>query len=413
MLIRHALAPLARFATAVERRLALPGDDETLRRRKVVAFFAGLAGALTAALFAALYWAGGATLLAWLYILTFVVSGATLTFLLLRPRAYTWCVLITTVYVTIHPWIVGLLSGGFRSGLLPMLWALVGPSGCLLFIGVRPALAHAALYVVMALVSVVLDPWAIARAAVHTPDLPQNLRLTLSAISALVPGMMVLFTSLFLFRQVERARQQADRLLLNVLPAPIADQLKHNPTTIADSHDEVTVLFADIVGFTRMSAHAAAYDVVTLLNAIFSDFDELADRYGLEKIKTIGDAYMVVGGLTQPRPDHVAVVVAFAIDMLAVIGRHCGPNGDPIGLRIGIHTGPIVAGVIGRRRLIYDLWGDTVNTASRMESYGLENRIQVTAAVVARLNGDYRFEPRGPIDIKGKGLMTTYILQPN
>ncbi|HQF72053.1 MAG TPA: adenylate/guanylate cyclase domain-containing protein, partial [Promineifilum sp.] len=350
MLTQYVVAPLARLAAAVERRLALPGDDETLRRRRVVAFFAGLAGVNTAAVFAVLYWAGGAPLLAWLYILTVAVSGATLAYLLLRPRAYTWCVLITTTYVTIHPWIVGLASGGFRSGLLPMLWALVGPAGSLLLIGVRPALFHAGLYVVMALGSVFLDPWA----AAHTPALPQNLRLALSAISALVPGMMVLFISLFLFGQVERARQQADRLLRNVLPEPIANQLKQSPATIADSHDEVTVLFADIVGFTKMSSHAAPANVVRLLNAIFSDFDELADRHGLEKIKTIGDAYMVVGGLTQPLPDHVAAVVAFAVDMLDIIGHHRGPNGEPIGLRIGIHTGPIVAGVIGRRRLIYD-----------------------------------------------------------
>ncbi len=408
MLIQRALTPLIRFTAALERRLALPGDDDTLRRRRVVAFYAGLAGVNTAALFAALYFIGGAPLLGWLYVLTVVVSGATLGYLVLRPRAYTTCVLITTIYVTIHPWVVGLASGGFQSGLLPMLWALVGVAGSLLLIGARPALFHAGLYVVMALASVLLDPWA----ATNRPDLPQNLRLVLSAISALVPGMMVLFISLFLFQQVERARQQADRLLRNILPGPIADQLKQRPTTIADSHDEVTVLFADIVGFTKMSSHAAPAHIVSLLNAIFSDFDELADRHGLEKIKTIGDAYMVVGGLTQPRPDHAAAVVAFAVDMLAVIGRHHGPNGEPIGLRIGIHTGPIVAGVIGRRRLIYDLWGDTVNTASRMESFGLENRIQVTPAVVARLNGHYHFEPRGPIDIKGKGMMTTYILQP-
>ena len=408
MLTRRALAPLLRFVAALERRLALPGDDETLRRRRVVAFFAGLAGVNTAAIFATLYFIGGASLLGWLYVATVLICGAMLVYLLWRPSAYTTCVLLTTVYVTVHPWIVGLASGGFRSGLLPMLWALVGPAGCLLLVGVRPALYHAALYVALAIASVALDPWA----AAHLPDLPQRLRLALSLISALVPGMMVLFISLFLFQQVERARGQADRLLLNILPQPIADQLKESPATIADSHDEVTVLFADIVGFTRMSAHAAPYDVVELLNAVFSDFDELADRHGLEKIKTIGDAYMVVGGLTRPRPDHTAAVVAFAVDILHAVRRHHGPHGESIGLRVGIHTGPIVAGVIGRRRFIYDLWGDTVNTASRMESHGLENVIQVTPAVRAKLNGQYQFVPRGPIDVKGKGPMTTYILTP-
>ena len=182
--LRTALA--AQFAR-LERHLALPGDDETLRRRKVVAFFAGLAGANTALLFAVLYFAGGAPLLGWLYVMTVVVSGLTLSTLVLRPRAYNACVLITATYVTIHPWAVGLASGGFRSGLLPMLWALVGPAGALLLIGVRPALVNAALYVVLAVVSVALDPLVAANA----PDLPPSIHLTASLLSALVPGMMV------------------------------------------------------------------------------------------------------------------------------------------------------------------------------------------------------------------------------
>ena len=403
--------PRARLLTQLARleaHLALPGDDETVRRRKVVAFFAGLAGVNTALLFAVLYFAGGAPLLGWLYVLTVVVSGLTLSYLVIRPRAYYACVLITATYVTIHPWVVGLASGGFRSGLLPMLWALVGPAGALLLLGVRPALVNAALYVALAVVSVALDPLVAANA----PDLPPAIYLTASLLSALVPGMMVLFIALFLFQQVERARVQADALLLNVLPGPVADRLRGGPVTIADSYAEVTVLFADIVDFTRRSATADAREVVSLLNAVFSDFDELADRYGLEKIKTIGDAYMVVGGLPQPRPDHTQAVVAFAVEMLAVLKRHHAWDGTPIGVRIGIHSGPTVAGVIGRRKFIYDLWGDTVNTASRMESYGLENTIQVTAAVRDKLDGQYNFASRGPIDIKGKGPMMTYILRP-
>jgi len=392
----------------IERRLALPGDDETVRKRKVVAFFAGLAGVNTALLFAVLYFVGGAPLLGWLYVLTVVVTGATLSYLLLRPRAYYTCVLITAFYVTIHPWIVGLASGGFQSGLLPMLWALVGPGASLLLIGIRPALVNAAIYTVLAVVSVALDPLVAANA----PDLPQWIRLFATLLSALVPGMMVLFISLFLFRQVERARLQADRLLLNVLPGPVADRLRAGPVTIADGYSEVTVLFADIVDFTRMSAAADAGEVVSLLNAVFSDFDELADRYGLEKIKTIGDAYMVVGGLPEPRPDHTEAVVAFAVEMLDVLERRHSWNGERICVRIGIHTGPTVAGVIGRRKFIYDLWGDTVNTASRMESYGLKNVIQVTAAVRDKLAERYTFEERGPFPVKGKGEMTTYLLRP-
>ena len=284
--------------------------------------------------------------------------------------------------------------------------------GGLLFIGVRRGLLEGAIYVVMAGVAALLGPLV----APLGPALPQSVRLFAGLLSALVPASMVILISLFLFRQEERARRQADALLLNVLPRPIADQLKLSPETIAQGYDEVTVLFADIVGFTHMSAAADPRAVVELLNAVFSAFDDLADHYRLEKIKTVGDAYMVVGGLPQPRADHAEAVADFAIDMLKVVKRFRAWNGDEICLRVGIHSGPTVAGVIGRRKFIYDLWGDTVNTASRMESYGLENTIQVTPEVMARLDGSaggrYRFEPRGPIEVKGKGLMMTYLLIP-
>jgi guanylate cyclase len=392
----------------VERRLALPGDDETLRKRKVAAFFAGLSGVTTALLFSVLYTIGDAPALAWLFALTVVWTGITMIILWARPHTYYYAVLFTAIYVTIHPWVVVIASGGYQSGMLLMMWALIGPASSVVLIGIRPALFIAALYMVMACVAALLDPWAVANA----PVVPDWIRLLIGLLSAVVPAMMVVFITLFLFRQVERARQQADSLLLNILPTPVAERLKANPELIAQDYDEVTVLFADIVGFTSMSAAADAGDVVELLNAIFSDFDHLADKYKLEKIKTVGDAYMVVGGLPEPCSDHVESVAAFAVEALEVVKRYRAWNGDPIRLRIGIHTGPIVAGVIGRRKFIYDLWGDTVNTASRMESYGLADVIQVTPEVRAKLEGKYAFEMRPAIDVKGKGMMVTYLLKP-
>ncbi len=393
----------------VERRLALPGDDETLRKRKVAAFFAGLLGVNTALLFSVVYFIGDVPTLAWLFFITVIWTSITLVVLVARPRTYYFAVMSTAVYVTIHPWIVVVASGGYQSGLLPMLWALIGPAASVVLIGIRPALFNAALYMVLACVAALLDPWAVA----HAPAIPYWVRQLVGLLSAIIPGMMVVFISLFLFRQVERARQQTDALLLNILPTPVAERLKNNPELIAQDYAEVTVLFADIVGFTKMSAAADAGDVVELLNAVFSDFDRLADKYGLEKIKTVGDAYMVVGGLPEPRPDHVEAVAAFAVEALETVKRYHAWNGDPIRLRIGIHTGPTVAGVIGRRKFIYDLWGDTVNTASRMESYGLADVIQVTPEVRARLEGRYTFEMRPAIDVKGKGMMVTYLLKPN
>jgi class 3 adenylate cyclase len=205
-------------------------------------------------------------------------------------------------------------------------------------------------------------------------------------------------------------REKSERLLLNVLPAPIAARLKQSDEVIADGFPEVTVLFADIVDFTRRSERIAPEQVVQVLNELFSVFDQLAERQGLEKIKTIGDAYMVAGGLPAPRPDHAEAVAEMALAMREEVARRSDPSGEPLAVRVGVDTGPVVAGVIGRSKFIYDLWGDTVNTASRMESQGVAGCIQVTARTYQRLKDGYRFERRGPIPVKGKGELVTYFL---
>ncbi|HEY9852885.1 MAG TPA: PAS domain S-box protein [Leptolyngbyaceae cyanobacterium] len=205
-------------------------------------------------------------------------------------------------------------------------------------------------------------------------------------------------------------QQQTERLLLNILPQPIADRLKLQETTIADSFEAVTVLFADIVGFTELSAYIHPVELVELLNEIFSTFDALTDRYGLEKIKTIGDAYMVVGGLPTPRNDHVEAVAEMALNMKMEIDRFNQKKSQKVQLRVGISSGPVVAGVIGTKKFIYDLWGDTVNTASRMESHGIAGQIQVTNVIYELLKDRYFFQERGRIPVKGKGEMTTYFL---
>lgn len=210
--------------------------------------------------------------------------------------------------------------------------------------------------------------------------------------------------------ELRQQRLLSERLLLNVLPQLIAERLKRGEKTIADSFSEVTVLFADIANFTPISYQISPKELVELLNNIFSSFDSLADKHKVEKIKTIGDAYMVVGGLPKPRVDHVAAIANMALDMQQEISHFFTPDRQPIKLRIGIHTGPVVAGVIGRRKSVYDLWGDTVNIASRMESQGKPGQIQVSQTIFNCLKEDYHFQERGIILIKGRGLMTTYWL---
>ncbi|NEO88168.1 MAG: adenylate/guanylate cyclase domain-containing protein [Spirulina sp. SIO3F2] len=206
-------------------------------------------------------------------------------------------------------------------------------------------------------------------------------------------------------------KERSEALLLNVLPYSIAQRLKATKKIIADDFSEVTVLFADIVNFTPLSTSMSPTDLVKMLNQIFSEFDRLAEKHQLEKIKTIGDAYMVVGGLPEPMADHTETIAKMSLDMQACLAQFNQDNQKDLSLRIGIHTGSVVAGVIGLKKFAYDLWGDTVNTASRMESHGVPGRIQVTEEVYAVLKDQYHLEKRGGITIKGKGEMQTYFLE--
>lgn len=208
-----------------------------------------------------------------------------------------------------------------------------------------------------------------------------------------------------------REQDTAERLLLNVLPKEIAERLKQQPAVIADGYPEVSVLFADIAGFTTLSERLPADELVAMLDEIFSAFDRLTERHGLEKIKTIGDAYMVAGGLPQPKADHARAIAELALDMRDALDALPCARVHGLTMRIGIHTGPVVAGVIGQRKFSYDMWGDTVNVASRMESHGAPGAIQLSDATYRQLGGAYELEPRGAITVKGKGEMQTYWLK--
>lgn len=209
---------------------------------------------------------------------------------------------------------------------------------------------------------------------------------------------------------IEQKNRENERLLLNILPEPIAVRLRNGETTIADSFAEATVLFADIVGFTTLSMKTTPSEMVGMLNELFTRFDEAAIRVGVEKIKTIGDAYMAVAGLPSPNHDHARRVVMLGLEMLREIRAFRQRTKSNLAIRIGINSGPVVAGIIGSSKFIYDLWGDTVNVASRMESHGVEDRIQVTRAVYEQVSGEFTFEERGFIEIKGRGTLETWLL---
>jgi class 3 adenylate cyclase len=265
--------------------------------------------------------------------------------------------------------------------------------------------------------SLLIAAWFVASPLAYAlSPLSQDTRTPLTLLgdalsnAAMFAAVLVLGEAVRSRRALQLEQERSERLLLNVLPAPIAARLKAGEVVIADAFPEVTVLFADLVGFTRRSRQVGPAQVVAALNELFSAFDRLAQRHGLEKIKTIGDAYMVAGGLPQPRPDHAQAIAEMALGIREEVARRADPSGQPLQVRIGIDTGPVEAGVIGTSKFSYDLWGDTVNTASRMESHGVAGCIQVTERTYQRLRDGYRFQRRGPIQVRGMGELVTYFL---
>lgn len=240
-----------------------------------------------------------------------------------------------------------------------------------------------------------------------------------SFVFATIGAYLLIFVTVwYAMREVSRAEaameveyERSEALLANILPSPVAEKLK-NPAhgVIADSYEDASILFADIAGFTERASGIAPRDLVGFLDRLYTTFDRLVDRHGLEKIKTTGDSYMVVSGVPMPRPDHVEAIARLALDMARAVAGLRDPRGDPVPLRIGIAAGPVVAGVVGARRFFYDVWGDAVNVAARMESTDPEGRIQVPQNVYERLRDEFVFEERGEIPIKGKGLMRTWYL---
>lgn len=297
--------------------------------------------------------------------------------------------------------------GGFVPSGFVMMWAILLPLLASLVLERRDTLLWAGIFLVTLITMAILEPGI----NIFDVVVPYEVSLFNGITNIFNLALIVVSLNLYLVSRLDEARHRADDLLLNILPAKIAERLKHDRGTIADSYSEVTVLFADIVGFTHLSSGTNSETVVGMLNEVFSEFDHLTNKHGLEKIKTIGDAYMVAGGLPEPREDHAEAVVEMALEMFEVLKKHKAWNGDPIRVRVGINSGPVVAGVIGQQKFIYDLWGDAVNTASRMESNGVEDAIQVTEATKNLLGEKYKFEAREPIHIKGKGEMKTYLLK--
>ena len=412
-----------RFAPSWLRHLAeigsVPTDSEELRLRKAVltlsaAMMASLAFVWIATYAALGLWVSAAIPLA--YQVATVLSIATFA----RTRRYRLFRTSQLWMSLLLPFLLQWSLGGFQNASAVCLWGFTAPVGALLFVGARPAvpwfLGFAGLVGLSGAIDPLLNPGAshVPHALVVTFFVLNLIGVTTTAYVLLQyfvrarEGALAELAREHHALEVEQAKSES--LLLNVLPEPVARRLKDRDEIIADASPGVTVLFADLVGFTQLTDRLAAPDLVALLDRVFARWDALATRYGVEKIKTIGDAYMVAGGLPVPRVDHAEAIAEMALDMGPEVQRCAAEAGLSLQVRIGIDTGPVVAGVIGRAKFIYDLWGDTVNTASRMESHAAPGSIQVTERTYELLRRRFELHRRGATDVKGKGPMTTYLL---
>jgi len=294
----------------------------------------------------------------------------------------------------------GLINSGAISG-----GGLLTAMAVALILSRRTAIFWASVNTVFLTLSLVFEKQIAATA----PVLPEGYSLGNGFFNALWTSFLAMFLIVYLLQELEAAQNLADRLLHNVLPKSIAARLKKNPGTIADAFEHASALFADIVGFTPLSNQLTPTGMIELLNEIYSHFDTLVEKYGVEKIRTIGDNYMVASGVPVPRSDHAQALAHLALDMLAYCGQ-LDKEGRPLQFRIGINSGPLIAGIIGNKKFQYDIYGDTVNTASRMESHGEAGKIQVSQATYELLKDKFIMEKRGTIDVKGKGQMTTWFL---
>jgi adenylate cyclase len=384
---------------------ALPSDSDELRLQKAVLVLSSTLMASLASAWVITY----ASLGRWLPAaipFAYEVATAVSIVTFARTRRYIFFRRSQLCMSLLLPFALQWSLGGFENSSAVCLWGITAPLGALLFVGARQAIPWFAVFAALVVFSAAIDQTLSDGAEA----LPHGVVIAFFALNIVGVAATAFALLQYFERERERALAESERLLLNVLPQPVAARLKKQTGIIADDCPGVTVLFADIVGFTPLAEQLTARDLVDLLDRVFARWDAVAAAHGVEKIKTIGDAYMVAGGIPLPREDHAEAIAEMALAMRPEI-IHCGSEtGLPLEVRIGIDTGDVVAGVIGRAKFIYDLWGDTVNTASRMESHALPGTIQVTERAYERLRHRYSFRPRGTLEVKGKGAMPCYVL---
>jgi guanylate cyclase len=357
-------------------------------------------------LWGCIYWAMGEEAVAltpWGYFTGSIASLA----IFARSRSFPFLRTAQLALILVAPAAGAILLGGIGDASVVIVWSLLAPLGAVAFDRPVRAWPWFAAFVVTIVLTLVLSEVVRPEGS----DLPDAFVQTFVVLNIVGVSFIALLLLVTFARGRETAQARVEALLLNILPEEIAERLQAEPNAIADQFDEASILFADVVDFTPLASRLEAREVVELLDRLFTSFDDLVDRHGIEKIKTIGDCYMVAAGVPRHRADHAQALAYVALEMREC-ARTCLPNGDggDLRLRIGISSGPVVAGVIGKRRFLYDLWGDTVNMASRMESHGVPDVIQITRSTWELVRDDFVTEPRGLVEVKGKGEVETWQL---
>lgn len=400
-----------------------PGDGAELRLSKQLLFFATGLVSVASMCWLAIYWMLGPQFpITYPYL--FQLALAANVAIYISTRNFDFFRVAQLGLFLFTPFVIQWSIGNFITSSGIILWGLLAPIGAILCFGVRDSLAWFFAWAVFTAVSGIFDYLLIDVPGAAKSNVSLSTSVVFFALNFIAVAGIIYFMLRFsiqekqkvqnLFEeaheQLQYEQERSEKLLLNILPAPVAIRLKNEEQTIADGFADATVMFADIVNFTQVAENMTPNQVFTMLNSIFSAFDDMAENYGLEKIKTIGDAYMVAGGINGENTDYTAAIADLAISMHKLLHEDFAVNTSHLEMRMGIGTGPVVAGVVGKKKFIYDLWGDTVNLASRITSEGVPGMIQCDTATYRRLADRFDFHEPQTIYLKGKGNMTVYRL---
>jgi guanylate cyclase len=395
-----------RIATLAHRLVSIadePDDDDDVRLRKRVGVVVGYVHVVLPFILPLMTQGEP---LSWVVALTMPLVSALNLAALARTHRFEPYVLVLIVMVMTLPVVVEMGLGGLQGSSAAILFAFLGPVYAILALGPRRATIWFVVFAVGLAVVILLDPLVSSRVTPH----PYEERLLFYWLNLVVPLGLTFILLRYTDLRRREEKERAEEILTNAIPVAIATRLKRGERRIAEAYPEATVLFSDLAGFTGWARTTEPDEVVAALDALFSRFDRLAAETGVEKIKTIGDAYMAVAGVPRPRVDHADAAVALGLGMLGAVEEARRERRLPLALRIGLASGSVVGGVIGERRLLFDLWGDTVNLAKRMESSGIAGRLHLAASTRDRLNDRFLLEERAPAEVKGMGRMTTYLL---